>query len=104
MFPRVVFLVVMFSLTLIEWFGGVLIEKFFHVVFWNYEEFPYHIGKYIALEVSLLWGVLSLVLIYVVHPLIESVILKIPHIVTYGLIILMLIDYIFTFIKYKYNN
>ena len=100
----IVFFVVMFSLTLIEWLGGILIENFFHVIFWNYEDFQYHIGKYIALEVSLLWGVLSLVLIYVVHPLIQSFILKIPHVITYGLIVLMLIDYIFTFIKYKYKN
>ena len=51
----IVFFAVMVSLTLIEWFGGILIEKVFHVVFWNYEEFEYHIGKYIALEVSFLW-------------------------------------------------
>ena len=100
----IVFFSVMVSLTLIEWLGGILIEKVFHVVFWNYEEFEHHIGKYIALEVSFLWGVLSLILIYVVHPLIQTYILKIPNSITYALILFMIIDYLFTFIKYKYKN
>lgn len=97
----IVFFVVMFFLTFIEWIGGVLIEKFFHIIFWSYEEFQYHIGKYIALEVSLLWGFLSLVLIYIIHPYISIFIIKVPGYITYILIILMLIDYIFTIIKYK---
>lgn len=97
----IVFFAVMIILTFIEWLGGVLIEKFFHVVFWNYEDFEHHIGKYIAIEVSLLWGVLSLILIYCIHPFLSSFIIKIPWYITYFLILLMVIDYILTFIKYK---
>ena len=63
----IVLLILIIVLTIIEWIGGVLIEKIFHVVFWNYENFDYHIGKYIALEVSLFWGLLSLIMIYVIH-------------------------------------
>ena len=97
----IVFFVVMVSLTFIEWLGGIFIEKFFHIVFWNYEEFQYHIGKYIAVEVSLLWGILSLLLIYGIHPLIRSFIVIIPSYITYILVVLMVIDYVFTIRKYK---
>ena len=91
----------MIILTLIEWLGGVLIEAVFHVTFWNYKEFNYHIGKYICLEVTLVWGILSLILIYLIHPFINGFILLIPNIIICILIVLMIIDYIFTFVKYK---
>lgn len=97
----IIFFVVMIVLTFIEWLGGILIEKFFHIVFWNYEEFQYHMGKYIAVEVSLLWGILSLFLIYGIHPLIHSFIVIIPRFITYSLIVLMVVDYVFTIRKYK---
>ena len=96
-----VFFVVMFILTFIEWLGGIIIEKVFHVIFWNYEDFDGHIGKYIAVEVSLLWGILSLLFIYFIHPSFNKYIRMIPEYVTYSLIILLFIDYFFTFIKYK---
>jgi uncharacterized membrane protein len=94
-------LILIVVLTLIEWVGGILIEKFFHVVFWNYENFDYHIGKYIALEVSFFWGFLSLILIYVIHPFFNSFIIRIPFVISCILIVLMFCDYIFTFLKYK---
>ena len=100
----IVFFFVMFLLTFIEWLGGIIIEKFFHVVFWNYEDFSFHIGKYIALEISLLWGFLSLIFIYVIHPFFNQYIKMIPSYITYVLIFLIFLDYIFTFIKYKKNN
>ena len=97
----IVLLILIVVLTLIEWVGGILIEKFFHVVFWNYENFDYHIGKYIALEVSFFWGFLSLILIYVIHPFFNSFIIRIPFVISCILIVLMFCDYIFTFLKYK---
>ena len=95
-----VFFTVIFVLTFIEWLGGVIIEKFFHVVFWNYEDFSHHIGKYIALEVSLFWGILSFILIYIIHPFIYSFIIKIPNAIVYFLILFMFFDYYLTIKKY----
>ena len=34
----IVAIVMMIILTLIEWIGGVLIEKFFHITFWDYRK------------------------------------------------------------------
>ena len=40
------------GMTLIELSGGLLIEKLFHRVFWDYTNLKYNIGHYIALEIS----------------------------------------------------
>ena len=93
----------MIVLTVIEWLGGVLIEKFFHIVFWNYNCFEHYIGKYSAVEVSLLWGFLFFLLIYGIHPFFHSFIVIILSFITYILIFLMIVDYVFTFIKHKRN-
>lgn len=100
----IVFFLLIIVLTFIEWIGGVLIEWLFGVTFWNYEKFKFHIGKYIALEISLAWGFLSLLLIYVIHPFLDDIIKKIPNFVTWSFVILIILDFICTFIKYKFHN
>lgn len=97
----VVFVIVILALTFIEWLGGMLIEKIFHVTFWNYENFPLHIGKYIAVEVSLGWGLLSLVLIYGIHPFMDVFIRRIPVFISYVFILFIGIDFVLTFVRYK---
>ena len=42
-----VFISVFFLLSLLEWLGGVLIEKIFHKVFWDYRDQKYNIGPYL---------------------------------------------------------
>ncbi len=100
----IVVIIMMIILTFLEWIGGVLIEKIFHVVFWDYTEFKFNIGKYIALEVSFIWGIGSLLIIYVIQPIIDKFIYLIPSFITYILIILFLIDLIVVFSKNKVHK
>lgn len=86
-------------LTLLEWLGGIIIEKIFKVTFWNYSKFKYHIGKYIALEVSLIWGIGALIIVYIINPLIDKINIMIPNYITYILGGLMIVDYILLFIN-----
>ncbi len=97
----IIFLFVIFLLTILEWIGGHFLEFFFHVVFWNYENYDYHIGKYISLEISVLWGIMSIFFIYVIHPLINKYIIAIPKILVFLLCILFCIDFILSFINYN---
>ena len=78
----IVFVVITIVLTILEWLGGILIEKLFHITFWDYSNYKYHIGKYISLEMSLVWGVGSIILIYLVLPWSLNLIKKIPLLVT----------------------
>lgn len=95
----IVFLILLVILTLIEWIGGILIEKIFDIVFWDYSHLKWNIGKYISLEISLIWGILSLILIYIIKPFLDPMILKIPIVLTYILIFLFFIDIGFTYMK-----
>ena len=98
----IVFVCMTIILTLLEWIGGVLIEKLFHITFWDYSNYKYHIGKYISLEMSLVWGVGSIILIYLVLPWSLNLIKKIPLLVTIIFIFLFLIDMVVTTIsKFK---
>lgn len=92
----IMLLLIMLVVTGLEFLGGVLIEKFFDKTFWDYTQLKFNIGKYIALEVTLLWGIMALIFVYVVKPLLENIIKKIPKWVSILVFILMIIDFIFT--------
>ncbi len=100
----IVLFVIAFSLTFLEFIGGILIEKIFHKTFWNYSNFKFHIGKYIALEVSLVWMLGAILIIYIVNPLINKFIYLIPNFVTYILILLFILDFINLFLNKKKIN
>ncbi len=95
----ITFVIITLILTLLEWIGGILIEKIFHTVFWDYSKEAFSIGKYISLSKSLIWGVGSILFIYVLKPLLEGVIKHIPIPVTIILTLLMLSDFILTFVN-----
>ena len=94
-----------FILTLIEALGGYLIEFIFNITFWDYTDYKFNIGKYIAVEMTLIWGLSSIVLIYYIKPLLDKIISKIPKYFTYILIILFIIDAVATlFVKSKITD
>ena len=91
-----------FILTLIEAIGGYLIEFIFKITFWDYTDYKFNIGKYIAIEMAIIWGLSSIALIYYIKPLLDKIISNIPKYFTYILIIFFIIDVIATlFIKSK---
>ena len=83
----------------IEAIGGILIEKTFHVVFWDYTKYKFHIGHYISFEVALMWGVISVIFIYLINPLFAGIIKKVPSFVTISLSICMVLDFLYTIIN-----
>ena len=93
------FITITLIMTLIEFSGGKLIEKLFHVVYWNYESYPLHYGPYISLPTSLLWGVFATSINYLVNPKLFKLIKKIPWYITIIGLILFIIDVLFTIIN-----
>lgn len=93
----IMFFVVAIILSFIEALGGVLIEKIFGIVFWDYSNQHFNIGHYISLEMTLAWGVISIIFIYLVHPLLDSLIKKIPSWITIIFLTLFFIDCVKTF-------
>lgn len=85
-------------LTGLEWLGGMLIEVIFNKVYWSYENLKFNFGHYIALEVSAIWGIVSIILIYLVKPIIDKFIKNFPKWITYILLTLFLLDLVVTLI------
>ena len=94
----VTFIVLTIVLTLIEWLGGIIIENLFHETLWNYKNFQFNIGKYISLEMALIWGLISIFIIFFIKPIIDKIEKKIPKTLTYTLLIFFIIDIITTII------
>lgn len=92
----VTFLVLTIVLTLIEWLGGIIIENLFQETLWNYKNFKFNIGKYISLEMAIIWGLISIFIIYFIKPIIDKIENKIPKFITISITIIFLIDVILT--------
>jgi len=82
------------TLSILEFLGGILIENIFNKIYWNYDKFKYNIGKYISLETSLVWGILSIITIYIIQPLYKKIENKIPKPLTISLSIFFIINLI----------
>ena len=70
---------------------GVLIEKIFGVIFWSYENLPFNIGDYISIEMALVWGVASLLIVFL-RPFFDYIEKKMPRFITWIMMILFIID------------
>ena len=66
-----VFLVGMTSATLLEYFTGVVMEKMFHVRYWDYSSQRLNLNGHICVTSSLAWGVFSVILTLYGHTPIE---------------------------------
>lgn len=96
----VVFIIVAIFLSCLELIGGVLIEKIFNISFWSYENHKFNIGSYISLEMTFIWGIATVLFIYIVNPLFKKIIELIPNALTIVFLIIMVMDFGITL----YNN
>lgn len=94
----IVFLVITAVLTISEWLAGISIEFIFKKIFWDYSNYKFHIGHYIALNMSLLWGFGSIIILYVIKPMLEKTVKNIPIPLTIILSILFIIDALVTIV------
>lgn len=82
------FIVSIIVASVIEYLTSYIFEKIFKVTWWNYDKEFLNINGRICLETSLYWGVLSVLLLSLVHPkIINLASFLSTHIGFYGLII-----------------
>ena len=62
----------------LELVGGWALYKIYHTRWWDYSDFPFNIGGYICLKFCLLWGVGTLVVMRVVHPVVAKLVDLVP--------------------------
>lgn len=94
----IVFFIIAIFLSCLELIGGIIIERIFHVTFWSYENHRFAIGNYISLEMAFVWGIASILFIYIIHPLFKTFLLHIPSFIPIFLSICMVADFLATFV------
>lgn len=101
--PITVFFTGFVILSVWEYIVAWALEKIFHQTYWDYSNYKFNINGRVCLLNSIFWGVLGIIFTYIVHPFIESQIIKINEIIlitiTIILVIGMLIDTITSIIK-----
>ena len=70
--PVAVFFAGMFAASLLEYITGAVMEAVFKVRYWDYSNEKFNLNGYICLWTSVVWGLLSLAMNYVIHKPIES--------------------------------
>lgn len=78
--------------TAAEYLMGVFYERVLGVAFWNYSQLPLNFGGKVCLYFSIAWSVLALGLVYLIHPLIQTLVAVIPAGITPAAVILLLTD------------
>lgn len=62
----------------VELFGGWILDKIFHMRWWDYSDEKFNIGGYVCLAFSLMWGMAVVFAVKFVHHPIMAVVKKIP--------------------------
>ena len=99
------FIISMLVLTLWEYIVAIILEKTFHIKYWDYSKNKFNFQGRICLLNSIYWGILGVVFIRIIHPFIESKILLIPELALQIsvsiIIVIVLADAINTIIRVK---
>lgn len=80
--PWLIFLLGMIAATILEYITGAVMERLFHVRYWDYSSQKLNLNGYICASSSLCWGAFSVLLVRVVHVPVEQAVLNIPALVT----------------------
>lgn len=92
-------IIIMILLTVLEYLGGTLIEFFFDEKFWDYRNMRFNIGAFISLEMMLVWGGMSLLFTYLLKPVSDKLIKKIPIYISISILIIIVVDLVATMLK-----
>ncbi len=98
-----VFLTAVLICSALEFATGFVLEKVFHRKWWDYSDRHFNLCGYICPEMSLLWGIAALAVVYALQPMLASLLQKIPVIAGYVVLGIcsaaLLTDLIFTLLQ-----
>lgn len=100
--PLLVFVTASFICAFIEYFTSFAMEKLFHARWWDYSNELFNINGRITLTNTILFGLLGLLLVYFIHPWINTILGYFSHatiiITAIMLAIIFMIDVVTTII------
>lgn len=65
--------------TVVECFGGWVLDKLFHMRWWDYTGYPFNFHGYVCLGFSVMWGIGVVLVVRVVHPPIFRLVNSVPQ-------------------------
>ncbi len=93
--PELIFLFGMIITSALEYFVSMLLEKLFKKSWWDYSSKKFNVNGRICLKNSILFGILSLFLVYILHASFLDIISRIPDkVLIYTSLILSLIIFV----------
>lgn len=99
--PFALFIMAAVVCTFFEYITSFIMEKLFHARWWNYTDVPFNINGRVCLHNSLLFGLLGVLLIYIVNPLLGENIKDIPQeqliYFSSALLIVFIVDFVISF-------
>ncbi len=102
--PILVFLAILFIVSVIEYFSSVIMELLFHKRWWDYSYDVLNLNGRISLRNSSILAAGAIVLLYVVHPILDKYYNKLKPIllkkIATIIIIVMSLDFAFTILGY----
>lgn len=93
------FIICSITLTTIEYLGGNILNLIFDIDMWNYTKKTFNLGKYICLELSLIWGFLGTLYIYYIKDFFDDFLNLIPKKLTFYIIFINILDIILVFVN-----
>ena len=94
--PLVLFVMAMLVCSLLEYFTSYIMEKMFKARWWDYSDKKYNINGRICLDNIFAFGILGLVIMYIVNPFIVSLISKLNStflsILSVTILVVLLVD------------
>ena len=99
--PLTVFILAMVVCTFLEYITSYIMEKIFKARWWDYSNLKFNINGRVCLKNSLLFGILSIILIYLLNPLLVKLINKMNNtwliVITIICLVIYLVDNIISF-------
>lgn len=94
--PLILFLCSSFLTTIVEFISGIVLKKLINHRLWDYSDNFANLMGYICLRNTIIWGILSLLLVYRIHPIVIKSITSIPikkkHLMCFIVLILLFLD------------
>ncbi|MCD8249165.1 MAG: hypothetical protein LUC60_04850 [Lachnospiraceae bacterium] len=95
--PTLVFLVGAAGATVLEYVTGIVMLRLFKVRYWDYSNQHFQFQGHICLSSTIVWGFLSLLMVYVVHEPVAGVVLGLPEdvssVITFVVTVLIVYDF-----------
>lgn len=81
--------------SLVEFITGYVLEKLFHMRWWDYSNEIINIKGYVCLKFSIIWGILAIIFIKIIHPPFNSLvtfILAMKSEIIYNIVLIALVS------------